>query len=160
MFIWFAVASVVLVTVVFRSAAVDHRTIVLGALLPLVEAAFGGPRILHSLTGAVAVLAIVMLVTQGRRILRRRLLGIPIGLMCHLLLDGSFTSTQAFGWPLTSRSFAPGQIPEFSHWQVSLVLELVGIALAVWAWREFDLADPAKRERFLRDGRLDPPAPA
>ena len=89
MFIWFAVASVVLVTVVFRSAAVDHRTIVLGALLPLVEAAFGGPRILHSLTGAVAVLAIVMLVTQGRRILRRRLLGIPIGLMCHLLLDGS-----------------------------------------------------------------------
>ena len=78
MFIWFAVASVVLVTVVFRSAAVDHRTIVLGALLPLVEAAFGGPRILHSLTGAVAVLAIVMLVTQGRRILRRRLLGIPI----------------------------------------------------------------------------------
>ena len=23
----------------------------------------------------------------------------------------------------------------------------------------FDLADPAKRERFLRDGRLDPPGP-
>jgi hypothetical protein len=40
---------------------------------------------------------------------------------------------------------------------ISLVLEAVGIAVGVWAWRWFGLDDPVKRQRFISDGRLDVP---
>ena len=157
MFIWFAVASVVLVAVVFKSPGVDYRTVALGALLPLGEAAFGGPRLLHSVVGAALVLVVVVLATQRRRLLRRRLLGVPIGIFAHLVLDGSFTDTTAFWWPVSSRSFAEGQVPELDHLAISLVLEVVGALVAVWAWGWLGLADPAARKRFLADGRLDVP---
>lgn len=158
MVIWFAATSVVLVAVVFRSPAIDYRTVVVGSLLPLVEGLLGGPRLLHSVVGAVAVLGLVMAATTGRRLLRRRLLGIPIGMMCHLVLDGSFTRTASFWWPLSGVDFSTGQIPEVAHLGASLVLELVGVAVAVWAWRLFRLDDPEVRSRFLADGRLDLPA--
>jgi hypothetical protein len=35
-----------------------------------------------------------------------------------------------------------------------LALEAAGIALLVWAWRLFGLADPARRRRALRTGEL------
>lgn len=158
MFIWFAATSVVLVAIVFRSPMIDYRTVVLGALLPLLEALLGGPRLLHSVVGAVGIMGLVMLATRNRRLLRRRALGVPIGLMCHLVLDGSFTRTDVFWWPISGTAFASGQIPELSHWGASLVLELVGIAVAVWAYRLFDLQDPAKRQRLRDDGRLELPA--
>lgn len=157
MLIWFAAMSVVLVAVVFRSPAIDYRTVVLGALAPLTEAAVGGPRLLHSVVGAVAIIAAVMLATRNRRLIRRRLLGVPIGLMCHLVLDGSFARTDVFWWPVSGTDFASGQIPELSHLGVSLALELVGVAVAVWAWRLFGLDQPARRSRLVRDGRLDLP---
>ncbi|CAN5731613.1 hypothetical protein BH10ACT1_BH10ACT1_00160 [soil metagenome] len=157
MFIWFAATSVVLVAIVFRSPAIDYRTVVFGALLPLVEAAFGGPRLLHSVIGAVGIMGAVMLATRNRRLVRRRALGVPIGLMAHLVLDCSFTRTDVFWWPLTGSTFGRGQIPELSHPAVSLVLELVGVGVAVWAYRLFGLQDPVKRRRLLHDGRLDLP---
>lgn len=155
MLIWFAVGAAVLVVLVFQSPAVDVRTVALGAVLPVGEAFFGGPRVLHSVVGAVAVLVVVMLATRGRRLLRRRLLGIPIGLLAHLILDGSFTRTRSFWWPLAGRSFAHGQVPEVSHLAVSLLLEVAGVALAAWAYRRFGLADPARRRRLLDDGRIE-----
>ena len=93
MLIWFAAVSVVLVAFIFRSPAIDYRTVVVGAVLPVLEGLLGGPRLLHSMVGAVALLGLAMAVTTRRRVLRRRLLGIPIGVMCHLVLDGSFTRT-------------------------------------------------------------------
>ena len=157
MFIWFAVLSVVLVAVVFRTPSIDHRTVIVGALAPLVEAAFGGPRVLHSVVGAVAMLGVVMVATRNRRLVRRRLLGVPIGLMCHLVLDGSFARTDVFWWPVSGTDFAPGQIPELSHLGVSLVLEVVALFVAVWAWRWFRLQEPVRRRQFRDHGRLDLP---
>lgn len=157
MLIWFVVTAVLGVAIVFRSPAIDFRTVIVGALLPLVEVAFGGPRVLHSVVGAVGVLVLVMAVTPRRRLLRRRLLGIPIGLMAHLIFDGSFTSTEVFWWPLTGTGFVEGQVPEFEHLGRSVVLELLGIGLALWAWRLFELSDPAKRDKFRTTGRLDLP---
>jgi len=158
MILWFAVTSVVLVAVVFRSGAVDYRTVAIGALLPWVDALLGGPRVLHSVLGVVAVLGVVMLATRGRRLVRRRLLGLPIGLLCHLVLDGSFTTTRAFWWPAFGLDFAPGQIPELRHLGLSLVLEAAGLALGWWAWRLFGLDRPEARDRFRREGRLDAPS--
>ena len=157
MLIWFAVLSVLLVAVVFKSPGVDYRTVMLGAVLPVLEGATGGPKVLHSVVGAVVVLGVLMLATRHRRLLRRRLLGIPIGMMAHLVLDGAFTVTRIFWWPLAGTDFASQQIPEWSHLVPSLVLEAVGIVVGWWAWRWFGLDDPERRERFLRDGRLDVP---
>jgi len=156
--IWFAVASILLVAVVFKSPGVDYRVVVAGSLLPLVEAVLGGPRALHSVLGAVALLVVVVALTQRRRLWRRRLLGMPIGLMTHLVLDGSFARPEVFWWPLASSSVARGQIPELSHLGIALVLEAAGVGVAVWAWRWFRLDDAANLRRFLVEGRLDPPA--
>lgn len=158
MFIWFVAAAVVMVALVFRSGAIDYRTVVVGALLPWGEVVFGGPALLHSMVGSVLVLVVVMALTQRRRLLRRRLLGIPIGMMCHLVLDGSFMDTEVFAWPLLGWERAPGQIPEVENLGRSLLLEAVGIGVALWAWKLFSLHDPARRERFRSDGRLDIPA--
>jgi len=155
--IWFAVLSVLLVAIVFKSPGVDYRTVIFGALLPIAEGPTGGPKVLHSVVGAVVVLGALMLCTRNHRLLRRRLLGIPIGMMAHLVLDGAFTVTAAFWWPLAGTAFADQQIPEWDHVGVSLVLELVGIGVGVWAWRWFGLDDPERRQRFLTDGRLDVP---
>lgn len=157
MVVWFAVCAVLIVAIVFRSPANDYRFVIAGALLPVVEGLLGGPLLLHSVLGAMGVLVVIMAATRHRRILRRRLLGIPIGMMCHLVLDGSFTQTDVFWWPLRGWSGASGQIPEWEHLGLSLVLEAVGIALAVWAWRLFELGDADNRRRFLEDGRLELP---
>lgn len=157
MLLWFAVLSVVLVAIVFRSPGLDYRAVIIGALLPVGELVAGGPKVLHSLLGAVAVLAVVMLATRRRRLLRRRLLGIPIGMMAHLVLDGAFMVTDVFLWPFTGTAFADQQIPEVEHLGLSLVLEVVAIGVAVWAWRLFGLEDPAARSRFWHEGRLDLP---
>jgi hypothetical protein len=100
----------------------------------------------------------VLLATRRRRLLRRALLGLPIGMMAHLVLDGSFARSEVFWWPFLGTGFAEGQVPEVSHLGVSLLLEAVGVALALWAWRQFGLADPQRRRRFLREGRLELPA--
>lgn len=155
MLIWFAATSVVLVAFVFRSGAIDHRTVIVGSLLAWLEAPFG-PGPLHSVMGAVALLTVVMLATRRRRLVRRRLLGVPIGMMCHLVLDGSFTRTDVFWWPLTGTAIS-GPVPVLSHLWLSLALEVVGVVVAVWAWGQFGLSDPARRDRFSRDGRLQLP---
>jgi hypothetical protein len=155
--IWFAVLSVLLVAIVFKSPGIDYRTVIVGAVLPVGEGLTGGPKVLHSVVGAVAVLAIAMLATRRRRLVRRRLLGIPIGMMAHLVLDGAFAVTAVFWWPIAGVAFADGQIPEWEHLGISLVLEVVGVAVGFWAWRWFGLDDPVRRQRFFSDGRLDVP---
>lgn len=157
MLLWFATTSIVLVAIVFRSGAVDYRTVALGALLPWIDALFGGPRVLHSLLGVGVVLTAAMLLTRNRRLVRRRVLGIPIGLLCHLVFDGSFTDTHAFWWPAFGLSFSDGQVPELRHLGMSIVLEILAVGLTVWAWRLFDLQRPNARQRFLDHGRLDVP---
>lgn len=157
MFIWFVVASALLVAIVFRSPAIDYRTVALGAVLPLAEAALGGPRLLHSVVGAVAILCIVMLATQGRRLVRRRLLGVPIGIFCHLVLDGSFTAAKSFWWPFMGTAFPSGQVPELRHLGLSIALEMVALGVGWWAWGLFGLRQDSARGRLLRDGRLDLP---
>lgn len=155
MLIWFAVASVAVVTVVFQSPGIDHRFVVVGAVAPVAEAVLGGPRVLHSVVTAVVLLAAVVLATSRRRLLRRRLIGLPIGVMVHLVLDGSFTRTDVFWWPISGRRFASGQVPELDHLGVSIALELVGLAMGVWGWRRAGLDDPERRARLLTDGRVE-----
>jgi hypothetical protein len=153
--LWFAGLSVVFVWWVFRSPALDYRLVMLGSVLPLGEAVLGGPRVLHTLVLAVVVMLGIMVLTQRRRLLRRRLIGLPIGLMMHLVLDGVWSVDQVFWWPFLGFDFGSGGLPELERGAAVLLLqELVGAVALVWFWHHFELGTRANRDRFLRTGHL------
>lgn len=147
--------SFVLVWAVFRSPLVDYRLVMLGALLPLAELPVGEPRVLHSLTGAVAVLALAMVATPRQRLAQRRLVAVPIGMLVHLLLDGIWTDTTAFWWPFSGTEWSEAGLPELTRGPWNLALEGAGAVALVWCWRRFRLYEPARRRRFLLTGHLD-----
>jgi membrane-bound metal-dependent hydrolase YbcI (DUF457 family) len=156
MLLWFAGASVVIVWAVFKSPAIDYRLVMLGAVLPVGEVVFDSPRLLHTLVLAAAVLFAIVLFTQRERLFRRRLIGIPIVMMLHLALDGTWTRAEVFWWPFLGRSFGTAPLPELERpWLVILVLDLVGVGCLVWAYRRFGLDDPDRRRRFISTGQLD-----
>ena len=156
MILWFAGVSFVFVWWVFRSPALDYRLVMLGSVLPVGEAVLGGPRVLHTLVAVVALLGVVMLATQKRRLVRRRWIGIPIGMLMHLALDGIWARAGVFWWPFLGADFGAGGLPELGHsLAVTIMFELAGLACLVWAYRAFGFADPATRRRFVRTGHLD-----
>ncbi|CAB4752613.1 unannotated protein [freshwater metagenome] len=153
MLIFFAVLSVVLTWAVFQSPALDYRLVAVGAVLPVLESPFGaGP--LHSLLAPTLTLAVVMIATQRRRLVRRRWLGLPIGMYMHLVLNFAFTRTATFWWPFLGTSFSPGRAPELSRGWWAVLMELCGVAVGVWAYRRFGLQDSSRRSQFFRTGQL------
>ena len=156
MVLWFVATAVLSVHFVFTDPRFDHRWLIVGALLPdAVDVWFGGARVLHSLTGAVAALVLVMVATAGRRPIRKRLIAIPIGMMLHLVFDGAFDDTTVFWWPFTS-GFGDAELPVVSRGIWNVPLEVAGAALLVWSWRRFGLADPVRRRQFARTGQVTP----
>ncbi|MCU0272738.1 MAG: hypothetical protein MUE34_05835 [Acidimicrobiales bacterium] len=156
MLFWFVSLSILIVALVFQSAAVDYRLVALGAVLPVAEVLLGGPYLLHTLLGSVLAMAVVMGVARGRRLVQRRWLGVPIGLFLHLVLDGTWTRTELFWWPFAGFDvLGEGRLPEFDRpLGVILVLEVIGLVVGVWLVRAYDLTDPGARARFLKTGRL------
>jgi hypothetical protein len=155
--LWFAGLSFALVVAVFRDAALDERLVMAAATLPAVlDLAVGGVRLLHTLAWCVGLLAVVMLATVGRRPWRRRLLALPIGAVMSLVLDGMWSSTRLFLWPLSGWSFGHERLPTLGRpWWLRAVMEVVGLVVLLAQVRRFDLLEPTNRERFLRSGRLD-----
>ena len=91
MFLWFIGTAVVSVWYVFRDPRFDYRFLAVGALLPdVIDLPGGHARWAHSLTVSVGTLLVVMLVTAGRKPIRRLLLALPIGMLMHLVWDGVF----------------------------------------------------------------------
>lgn len=154
MFFWFVGPSVLIVWSVFRSPSADYRLVALGALIPLVELPIGQPRVLHSLSGAALALAAVMVLARGRRVVQRVLLGLPIGILLHLVLDGAWADTQAFWWPFLGTSWSTAELPELGRGAFNLVLEALGLAACWWGYRRFRLAERERREAFLHTGRV------
>lgn len=154
MLLWFAGASFLAVWLVFRDPAIDHRLVMAGAVLPdVVDGITGGPWVLHSVVGSIVLLTVVMLGTIGRRLLRRRLIALPIGTFLHLVFDGAWTDTDSFWWPFTG-GFGDGRLPSLERGAFAVVLEVVGLAILVWVYRRFGLDDATRRSYFLRTGRL------
>lgn len=155
MVLWFAGMSFLAVWLVFRDPAIDHRLVMAGALVPdAIDALTGGAWVMHSVLASIALLVIVMLGTIGRRRLRRQLLALPIGTFLHLVLDGAWTNTDVFWWPFTGTSFGDAQLPSVARGGVDIILEILGVAVLVWAYRRFRLFEPPRRAVFLRTGRL------
>jgi membrane-bound metal-dependent hydrolase YbcI (DUF457 family) len=133
---------------------IDYRFVAFGAVLPVGEAAFGRAMLFHTLLGAAIVLTIVMLATRGRRLVRRQWLGLPVGLLLHLVLDGTWTSKTLMWWPIFGFRFAD-PVPEFHRSPpVMILLEVIGIGAGVWAVRRYELNDRVNRDRFLHSGQL------
>lgn len=154
MFLWFAGMAFVIVWVVFRDPAIDYRMVMIGAIVPdVVDGVTGGRWIAHTLLGSVTVLTAVMFGTRGRRLARRRLLFLPIGMFLHLVLDGMWTDRDVFWWPIFGGHLG-GRLPSLERGGLDVVLELIGLACLSRAWFRFDLADPDRRRRFLTTGRL------
>ena len=154
MLLWFVGPSILIVWAVFGSPAADYRLVALGSVLPLLELPFGEPRLLHSVTGSAVVLVVVMVGARGRRLVQRQLLGIPIGMLLHLVLDGAWTDDHAFWWPFLGWSWSTSDLPELGRGGLSVVLEVLGIAACAWAYRRFRLEEPERRAEFLRTGRI------
>ncbi len=158
MLLWFVGLSVALVWVVFQSPALDYRVVAAGALLPWLDGVTGGPFVLHTLVASVALLGAVMLLTRGRRLLRRRALSIPIGTFLHLVLDGVFATSALFWWPFLGDDAFMGRLPELDRpLGATLLMEAAGLAAMVWLWKGFGLDDPERRQELLRTGRLPRP---
>ncbi len=154
MFVWYLVTAAVGVWAVFDSPALDYRLVMVGAVLPVGEVVLGRPGPLHSLVTAVVVLGVVMLATQGRRLVRRRWLGIPIGLFAHLVFSATWTDTDAFWWPLTGFGLSDAGAPEVERGVISVLLEVAGLALGLWWCRRVGLDDRGNRLHFRTTGQL------
>ena len=156
MFFWFLGLSFAAVLVVFSSPGLDYRLVMAGAVLPVVEGFVGGPWVLHTLLAPVVVLTLVMLATQGRRLVRRQWLGLPIGLFMHLVLDGSWANAEVFWWPFLGLADVLGgsMVPEFQRSVgVLALMELVGLGALAFLVSRLDLLGEGK-ELFVSKGQL------
>ncbi len=155
MLTWYAAGAVFGVWNVFQSNGIDVRLIALGSLAPLlVDAGFGAQRYGHTLLAPVVALVVVMLATAGRghRLLRRHLIGIPIGWFCGIALSGAFTHQHTFWWPALGTDFDHASLLPPLPW--ALAFEALGLLAVRWCWVRFGLADPARRRMLWRTGRV------
>ncbi len=154
MLLWFVGTAIVAVWYVFRDPRFDYRLLVVGALVPELDGLIGGARVLHSLLASVVLLAVAIAVTAGRRPARRLLLGLPIGTMLHLVVDGGWRNSTVFWWPLGGWGFDGAELPSVARGWWNGPLELIGLALCKWIWRTAGLADPDRRRIVARTGQL------
>jgi hypothetical protein len=154
-FLWFVGMAFLASWLVFRDPALDHRLIVVGALLPdVIDGPTGRAGVAHSLLASAVLLAVVVLATRGRRHLRRSLVALAIGTFLHLLLDGIWTNRQVFFWPFAGTDLGDAQLPSVARGLANVPLELAGLAVLVWAWHRFRLGEPERRRTLLRTGHL------
>jgi hypothetical protein len=159
MFLWFIGTAVVTVWYVFRDPRFDYRLLAVGALLPdIIDLPGGDAHWAHSLIVSVGALVVVMLVTAGRKPIRRLLLALPIGMLLHLVWDGAFASTSVFWWPF-SGSWGHVRVPSLQRGWLDIAFEAAGALLLAWMWKRCELADPQRRNDLIHRGLLMQPAP-
>jgi len=154
MLLWYVGLSVLLVANIFRSSGIDFRLVAGGAMLPLlIDVPVGHWWFGHALLFPVALLTVVMIGTiGGARLVRRRLLCVPIGVFSGLVLSGAFTADKVFWWPTLGERF--GNHSLLPVWWAVLIEEVVGLVAIWWVVGQFDLYLPGPREEFKRTGRL------
>jgi hypothetical protein len=157
MFLWFVGTAVVSVWYIFRDPRFDYRLLALGAVLPdAIDLPNGHARWAHSLTIAVGALVVVMVLTAGRKPVRRLLLAVPIGMLLHLVWDGAFASTNVFWWPFLG-TWGSVRVPSLQRGWLNVAFETAGALMLVWMWRRCELKDPQRRNALVHQGLLMQP---
>lgn len=137
----------------FQSVGVDYRTVAAGAVLPvLVSLPWGRPALGSALIFPVVVMTLTMFVTMKRRLVRRRALGIAIGIFFGQIAIGAFSRTRVFMWPTQGLEFPAGHL--VSSWLFVLCLELLGALIVVGLAMHTGLNETVRRAEFLASGRL------
>lgn len=140
MLLWFVGTSVAAVWFVFRDPQFNFRLVVVGALIPdIIDGIGGGAGPLHSVVTVIGLLAVVMLITTGRRPVRKPLLAVVIGLFMHLVFDGAFANTSMFWWPLGGFATYEQALPSIDRGWINVGLELVGLGLILWVRSQIGL---------------------
>lgn len=153
MVLWFFGTSTLTVWAVFRDARFDYRLLLVGSIVPdVIDLPSGQARWAHGLVVSVAVLAVVM-VTTGRKPVRRLLLGLPIGMLLHIVFDGAFNSAALFWWPFLG-SWGDVRVPSLGRGWWSVALDIVGVAILWWLYRRCQLDKADRRRDFVRHGTL------
>ena len=157
MLLWFAGTALIAMWFTFRDPAIDHRLIIVGALLPdVVDVFLGKTNLMHTLAAPILLLMGLMICTIGRRQFRRHALAVPIGMFWHSVFDGAWMNTEAFWWPFTGLTSGQTNIPLAERdLLLIVVMEIIGLALLTWSWRLMGMSQPARRRLFLRTGRID-----
>ncbi len=142
MLLWFIGVSLAMVWFVFRDAHFPFAWVALGAVLPdLIGLLPGTVAPAHSIVLVVGYLTIVMLLTIGRRQLRKKALAVAFGLFMHLVADFVFTNTQLFWWPLGGTDLDVTRLPTLDRpLRANLALEFAGAVLLVWFLRRLAVA--------------------
>ncbi len=178
MILWHLGITVLVVRYVFRDPKMDLRWIMVGSLLPdLIDKplgsiwfhdTFGTHRLFaHALVFPVFLLFAAMAITRRGTALRRGAIAVVIGCFIHLVLDGVWTSPEAFLWPLFGFDFPLVAGSDFASLVSSSLRsplvwigEVLGLAYLWYLWRRH-LAAPGALRRFGRDGQIPlrpPPA--
>jgi hypothetical protein len=123
--LWFVGTSIASVWSVFRDRKFAYRWVIVGSLVPV-----------FSVVTVVGVLVAVMLLTIGKKVVRKNFLALTIGLFLHLVFDGAFLDTKMFWWPLAGLSLDGYAIPLVERGLLNISFELVGIALIFWTKRQ------------------------
>tara|TARA_B110000014_G_scaffold242684_1_gene212481 strand:- start:83 stop:589 length:507 start_codon:yes stop_codon:yes gene_type:complete len=157
MFFWFVGTALIAMWFTFRDPAIDHRLVVLGALMPDgLDMLLGTTNFMHTLAAPILLLLVLMLATIGRRQLRRHVLAVPIGVFWHSVFDGAWMNTSLFWWPLTSAANSDVNVLLAEREVLVVVgMEIVGAFLLMWSWHLMGMTDASRRRLFLRSGRLD-----
>ena len=156
MFLWFVASSVLTIHFVFGDPRFDHRWLIVGSAVPVIADIIGGwAAMISSVAVGVAVLITVMLATIGRRDLRRSVLGLPIGVLLHMVFGASWNTTTIFWWPFSGADLATAPSLWAERWPVSVALEALGLVGIWWIISRNSLMEPNRRSAFLGDGRLE-----
>jgi hypothetical protein len=162
MLLWFVGTAVITIWFVFGDERFDYRWLIIGSLLPsAVDFWTGGRYVFHALLLPVALLVVIMLATACRdrrlRQLRRSLLGLPLGILLHLVFTGAWADTATFWWPLSGTALGGQPLPEIERGWWNLPLEFAGAIMVTWIIVRAELLDPDRRRDFLRHGYLSLP---
>jgi hypothetical protein len=158
MILWSIGTAVLAIWFVFGDPRFDYRTLIGGAVAPLlIDALTGGAWVMHSLIASVMLMSIVMFATIGRRSLRRSLLGLPLGTFLYLVFSGAWADQTVFWWPLTGWSPAWGALPVVDRGWWNIPMEVAGAGILLWIYRTTGLNNPTRRTHFVRTGQLQLP---
>ena len=175
MIFWHVGVTMAVVRYAFRDPAMDLRWVAAGSLLPdvldkpigsiLFVDTFDSHRLFgHALAFPVVGLFVVLAVTRRGTALRKGLIGLVVGTLVHLVLDGAWADPEALWWPLFGFDF-PQRVPASlapllrdmaSDWRV-WVGEAVGLLYLVYVWWVYLREEGAVRRFMAEDGRLPMP---
>lgn len=173
MIAWHLGMTVLAVRYVYRDPAMDLRWVLAGALLPdlidkpigavLLNDVFHAHRLFgHTLLFPTALLGLVMVVTRRGSALRKGMVGLVIGVLFHLVLDGAWAAPEAFWWPFFGTAFpeqSPSALGPLLEDMITdprvWVGEAVGLVYLLRLWRT-RLQAAGALGRFAGDGRIPP----